>query len=294
MRVLLLLIPLLFLSYCSRGLVFAGGFQGGTYSQIGENLSSLEVYDIKTQNTEGSRANINLIDGQQADLGMCQLDVFNEFFFSNQNRASRVLIAVYYEEVHFIANKKIQKIDQLAGKKVAVGTASSGTSSTARLVIGALEIKNVTYINKPVKEAMQDLLAQKVDAMVIVAGAPINLLNQTSRNNLHLLSLSEKQLSKLTSGPLMYRKARLNRNQYFWLDNTVSTIAVDSVLLANKNLEANVVNNLLSEVFKNQNELARRHNKWKQLDIMRTKRLLSRNREFFHQAIVKSFKGNSE
>ena len=284
------LLTVLFCYQCNTSFDFAGGFAGGTYSNIGKSLSQLPGIKVKARITTGSRENIKLLSQNRVDIAMAQLDVWNELSLSNQliSENVKILLPIYFEEVHFVAQKKYQQLIDLKEKTVFVGQKNSGTASTAGLIFQTLEI-TVRYQYGKIKEGLRKLNNGNIDAMVIVAGAPIDAINQSNRENIHLLSLQKKEEEKLTSGVLTYRNSILSTKHYFWLDAPISTIAVDSILLARNDLSEKDINELVKKIFTHQRKLAKMHEKWIQLDIMATKRLLSRYKTNFHLAIKKEF-----
>src|ERR1051325_7582292 len=128
-------------------LTIATGTPDGTYQGIGEDIQRVarnEDIAVELIQTNGSFDNINMVGAGKVDLALLQLDVL-KFASDMMQQAGvkvldelKVVLNLYLEEIHVIAkNAGIRSLDELAGKKVAVGPEKSGSALTATVLLAA-------------------------------------------------------------------------------------------------------------------------------------------------------------
>ena len=93
----------------------------------------------------------------------------------------RVIAALYTEQVHLVAMKPgIKSVTDLRGKRVLLGVEGLGTGVVARQILAAYRMSEHSL--KPVKAesgAEAGLLENgKIDALFLVAGAPLDLVKE--------------------------------------------------------------------------------------------------------------------
>jgi TRAP transporter TAXI family solute receptor len=137
---------------------------------------------------------------------------------------------LYNEEFHLVARGEVKSIEDLAGKKVAIGTEGSGTSITAAKVFSLLGIA-VVPVKDPPSLALAELQRGDIAAVALVAGKPAPLLRmQDGADGLHLLAVPIK--GQLATS---YAPTRFTAKDYPGLvgaDAPVDTLAVGVVLAA--------------------------------------------------------------
>jgi TRAP transporter TAXI family solute receptor len=145
--------------------VLATGSTGGTYFPVGQAIAEIISHppgvarcDIAElcgppglvatiRSSQGSVANVLDVDADRADSALAQSDIVFEalagkgdFRDTGPQSHVRVIADLFPEEVHLVAARgaDIRSVSELKGKRVAMGTNGSGTSSTAlRLACGA-------------------------------------------------------------------------------------------------------------------------------------------------------------
>lgn len=171
--------------------IISGGVSG-TYIRIASDLAA--VLDKKDQLRvlpmigKGSVQNItDLLYLKGIDVAIAQSDVLSyiarQKLHANIAQRIRYVTTLYNEEVHILAGPDIENLSDLAGKKVNVDIAGSGTAMTASILLGALGTK-VETTNFDQALALEKLKAGEIAAMVYVDGKPTDLfrnLDVTSR-----------------------------------------------------------------------------------------------------------------
>ena len=136
------------------------------------------------QTSEGSVANISAIAAGQMDSGIALSDlvwgaVNGEGIYFRRARATnlRVIANLYQESVHLVARRGagIQRIADLAGKRVSLDRPGSGTRVNAELILTSFGVRpqQLTVIEADPAEAFGRFAAGELDALFAIGGYPI-------------------------------------------------------------------------------------------------------------------------
>ena len=90
-----------------------------------------------------------------------------------------VIAPLFSQEVHVVAGGELSAMADLAGRKVAIGEAESGSFLTARVILDLLGIVPSELVQTGPAEALAALQAGEIDAVFLVDGAPSALLSNT-------------------------------------------------------------------------------------------------------------------
>jgi hypothetical protein len=209
----------------------------------------------------------------------------------------KMLMPLYVEEVHLIADRKIKSVDDLKRKTISAGAPDSGSAVTAQIILNQLglggEVKEIVYLEPA--EGLAKIQEGGIDALFIVSGAPVELLASLPKefgNKYHLIVFNNDSFDKITSERHDYQKALIQKSDYPWLDGDVKTIAVISSLIVNKNIPDKEVDNFIKTIFSNLEELEKKHSKWKELDEDEITWYLKNYSEQFHPAAKKALQAS--
>jgi uncharacterized protein len=227
------------LDHGMRGLVeLETGGTDGISGQIAADVANL-LNDGATRRVVpvmGDGALQNMIDLKALkglDLAIIQADALDQA--RQQHLVTGVetityVARLYNEEFHLLARSDVKSIDDLAGKKVAIGTDGSGTSITAAKVFSLLGIA-IVPVKDPTSLALAELQRGDIAAVALVAGKPAPLFRmEDGSDGLHLLAVPMK--GELATS---YAPTRLTAKDYPGLvgaDASVDTLAVGVVLVA--------------------------------------------------------------
>ena len=238
--------------------------EGGNYNSLGNALSQTLQKDpykvnVEVKTTAGSAANIRLLSQDYLELALAQSDVIDEMYAGTLNtqamKGYSAIAALYPEPVQIVvrADSGITSVSDLAGKKVSVGEADSGTQKNAAQILQAyglasnmLTVQNMTYA-----EAAKALGDGSIDAMFCTAGAPAQVITDLSGTTpVNLVSIQEQQSNLLTGAYGFYTGAVIPAGTYNGQDSDVTTLAVMSVLLASDKTPAETVYTITGALFK--------------------------------------------
>lgn len=287
--------------HTEKPLQFSVGFKGGTYEYFAKTLNKLPGVSFKIINTQGSNDIVRYVNAGRSDFGIAQLDIiFN--LDSRESRATeniRFVLPLYSEEVHVIAKNSIRSISDLSGKTISVGARNSGTSETALIILSQLDLLDGSKAVRRMRfmepeQGLKKLENGQIDAVFIVAGAPVKLLRRLPSgfsSKGHLLSFNKRQYKKVTQNQYHYKKSRIRAGRYPWQTEAAKTISVVSSIITNKRMPDSDVSNLINKIFSNRNRLNGMHPKWKEVDNETIKWYLDGRPYQFHKGAKEALKG---
>ena len=211
----------------------------GTYIQIGRDIAGLMEtcgQTLTVRESAGSLENFLGVRNRRAtQFGIVQSDVLEylQTYSADDPDIARAVAGVriafplYNEEVHILASQDIAGLSDLAGKRVAIGVADSGTFLTASLILDLTGTEPGETLTIGPDESMAQLLDSQIDAFFYVAGAPTALFEDTEIDaaRFHLLPISDEVLQAV------YTPTEIPANTYAFQAEPVDVVAVKAVLM---------------------------------------------------------------
>lgn len=282
-RVLAIVIGVCFSLFGANLGKLATGNINGTYYQMGKDISDLMLkykQQLTPMTTEGSIQNLDILYGltnqQDVMFAIVQSDVvkyYNYFMLKNFNSSTndiiKVVLPLYEEEIHLVS-KKGRQIELAKDKEYSVscGKKESGSCVTAKYIEQAYGVKFKYNHDIDFDTAVSLMKEEKLDLTISIIGKPAKVFKAIE--GMEFITLKDNMIM---DG--LYKRAQLSANDYNWVDKSVTTYAVPSVLVTNipegsKNI--NVVEAMVKVLVKNKAYLNQSgHPKWKQVDFDVTK-----------------------
>ena len=250
-------------------LVFATGGEKGEYYALGSAIA--KVVSRKTSTalnvvaSKGAAENIADIESGRVQIAFIQSDVGfyasrGTRLFKSKNAKFSTVANLYLEPVQIVTmNPSIERVEDLKGKTISIGAEGSGTYFNAMDIFKAYGLDIDTDIN-PVYESFGDsiesLRAGKIDAAIVVAGAPTPAVSELAKTEkIYLVSFDDKHIMDLIAKSPYYGKCELDKSVYGTDDSDV-TVAVRSVIIARDDVPANDVYNFMYGLFENLGEIS--------------------------------------
>ncbi|HPE88798.1 MAG TPA: TAXI family TRAP transporter solute-binding subunit [Spirochaetia bacterium] len=243
----------------------ASGGTGGTYYPLAGAMATIWNEGVKGMNataqaTGASVANVNLLREGKADVIMVQNDIAYyavnglELFKDKAYPDLKGMAILYPETCQLItlANSGIKAVNDLKGKKVAVGAAGSGVEANARQI---MEAAGITYADIQVQylsfnEAASNLKDGNIDAAFLTAGYPTAAVQDISATkDINVVSIGDAVIAKLQSTYPFYTKATIPAGTYKGVDFATQTVAVQAMLAVSSSLDAATVEKMLQTMF---------------------------------------------
>lgn len=223
------------------------GSTTGTYYRFGKDIAMMAAaagLEILVKDSKGSIDNIKRLNSREnAALGIVQSDVLGFLERSNdpemQSVARRISLVFpfYDEEVHLFASTSIQRFADLAGRRVVVGEAGSGSWLTAVNLFKLAGVQPAEMLHMEPLKAVTTVLKGEADAMFYVAGKPVPLFTKLGAlkenpefaalfGRVHFVPLEDSSMLS------EYKASRIDAGDYPWLDGGAPTLAVKAVLMS--------------------------------------------------------------
>ena len=262
-----------------KELTFTTGSETGTYYGFGTVLAG-QISD-RTKSTvtaivgKGSKANIELMDVGDAQLGLVQSDVMsyayegtNLFAEKGKINSFSTVAALYMEQVQIVTlDPNIKSVADLKGKTVSVGESGSGVYFNAIDVLAAydLTLDDIKPTYQSFGDSTEALQDGKIDAGFIVAGAPTNAITSlATTRDVYLVELDDVHIEKLKAASPYYSKNVIPASAY-GLEKDATTVAVGAVIVARNDVKDDDVYNVVSGIFESVDTLA--HDKKNELSL---------------------------
>ncbi|WP_035571170.1 TAXI family TRAP transporter solute-binding subunit [Halonatronum saccharophilum] len=276
----------LFLVGCSANEEFisiATGGTAGVYYPLGGAIAEVinnEVDGVNTsaQSTGASVENSRLIMNEEVELAIIQNDIANYAYNGERqfedNRVENIRgIATLYPEVIQIVVRRgagIETIDDLRGKRIAVGAPGSGAEANAQQILNAFGITydDIRQDYLSFAEAAGRLSDRQIDAAFITAGIPTSaVMDVAATQDIGLLSMSQDQIDALNSEYPFLTGVEVPAGTYRGQDEAVSTVALQATLVVQEELSDDVVYDITKVIFENRDRLIRAHNRANDITI---------------------------
>lgn len=267
-------------------LVIVTGGTGGVFYPYGGGLA--RILTAKLPNTEataevtgGSVDNLKLLHKGDADIGMTTVDSAYDAAqgtgsYKDTGKISACTIAVLYQSfVHVVAleSSGINKVEDMKGKRVSVGSAGSSTEGAADRVLEAAGLDPKSDIKRDslsVAESVNAMKDQKIDAFFWIGGLPTSAVTDlVNTPNLKVKFIKADQyIDKMRAkyGP-QYAKFDLPKSIYKGLEADIPGIGIGNILIVNAKMPEQQVQNILKTIFDNLEDVKQIHPEAKSLSV---------------------------
>ena len=259
-----------------------GGTAGTYYAfggVVGQQITASTGIAVNVVSTDGSKANILGIDSGDYQLGTVQSDVMayaaagtRSFEEEGALDSFRVVGGLYAEAVQLITvDPTIETVADLAGKKVSVGAAGSGTYFNAMDILEAAGLTEADI--QPQYQSFADsadaLKDGKIDAAFIVAGAPTPAITElcTTNANTKLVPVDGEVAETLMANCPFYTTYNIPAGTYEGQEADVTTVTVKATLIVSTNASEEDVYALTAAIFDNAEAITTAHAKGAELSL---------------------------
>ena len=280
---LITLIATMVLTACAGGslsseekeLVLATGGTGGTYFAVGSAMSTvfnpkLEKSSLSVLSTGGSKENIQLLSDKEAKLAIVQNDVMyyaysgtDLFAEEGQFEKFSAVAGLYDETVQIVTcDESLKTVADLKGKTVSVGDAGSGTEFNSRQILEAygMSFDDINVVNASFADSAAALKTGKIDAAIIVAGAPTKAVTELAEEKgVRLIEMDAEHIRILQSKYLFYKETIIPKDTYEGLPADSTTVSVRATLVASDKVSTDQVYELTKLLFEENGALASAH-----------------------------------
>ena len=229
---------------------------------------------IQVEETRGTTQNIEMLSTGKAQLAMAQVDVAAEEIgnVSSQLKANIRTVTLLYKDTFqlVVKNPQINQFTQLKGKTIAL--AATGGQYQSFLTVAKhfglsekdFKITGLDSNGKPIpgyndRFADKDFRENKADAVFRVrAIGNKSIANLVNNYQGKLISIPQAEAMKIKQPA--FEAAIIPQGAYrgnYPVPNTnLSTVAISRLLLANDQVDANIIRKLIQTIYENRQEIA--------------------------------------
>ncbi|WP_439240352.1 TAXI family TRAP transporter solute-binding subunit [Lonepinella sp. BR2474] len=266
----------------TKFLTVATGGASGPYNIIATSLTELynQLYGVnaKTQTTGASVENLNLLAQKKVEMAFVMSDALKDAVNGTGNFKQPIdnvtqIASLYpnYVQIASSAKSNIKDINDLRGKRVAVGAQGSGVEVAARSLLNGFGITyndiNVDYLGYA--EAADALKAGKLDAAFLTSGIPNASLMELGQGfDLSMVSIPTDKLNEIAKTNNLFIPMDIPANTY-GNASAVPTAAILNALVVRKDLSENDVYQITKTFFENLDKLKIAHRAATDIDPQR-------------------------
>ncbi len=245
-------------------------------ADVVDDENGLRVLPVLGEGTAQSIADILYLKG--IDIGIVQQDALHRIRKAGRlpkiQERIRYIAKLYNEEIHLVAGEGIESVQDLAGRKVNLGSVASATYATARAVFEALDV-TIEAVEMTADIALERVRSGEIAASVFVAGAPAR----------SLASIDVEEGMKLLPIPFaaplqeIYIPATLKKSDYPGLiadGEMIETVAIGTVMAVFNWQQGSAryerVSRFIKSFFSRFNRLhdPAHHRKWQEVNLAAT------------------------
>ncbi|HEY0513032.1 MAG TPA: TAXI family TRAP transporter solute-binding subunit [Thermoanaerobaculia bacterium] len=243
---------------CGRVYTLASGSAQGVYLPLANDMAVVarkSGVEIRVIPSEGSRQNLAWLAEGRADLALAQSDIaWNAYSgrggFPKPVTSLRVIAPLYTEAIHILIQRTlyIHRIEDLRGKRIAVGPAGSGTETNAAQMLGAagLTLAEVNARHLSIEESMAALRSGEIDAAFVTSAVPSPLVTGVlADRSATLLEPDRDFLERLRKIFPFYLTKNIETSDYPHLDEQVTTAGVQALLVGRDDIPAATIGHLV-------------------------------------------------
>lgn len=280
--VLTLMLSICSCAFAEKYLSIGTGSVTGVYYPLGGALSSIISKDVKgytcaAESTGGAVENAGLIINGELDLGFVAASTLYDAqhglnsFEGTDGSKIQACFSFFPEVVQILSvDPSIKTIPDLKGKRVAVGSAGSGTEVMARAI---LSIYGMSYddINEDYLgfgDAASGLKDGTCDVAFTWAGIPTaSVMELCATHNISMISFTDEELEKLMTVSSYCVPAQITKETYPKMYEDAQSFSIPAIICVNADMDEEFVYNFMVAVFDNMDLLAQTHERGADLSL---------------------------
>ena len=263
----------------------ATGGPAGTYYPLGGAMAkifneNIEGVTANAQATGASTENIGLVSKGETEIAFVQNDITHYAYtatesFEGQAKMENIrgMAMLYPELVQIIATESsgIKSVEDLKGKKVAIGAPGSGVEANTRQVLAA---HGMTYADLgkadflSFNEAADQLKNKQIDAAFLTAGLPTSAVTEVAQtSSIVIVPIGKDKVAQLAKDYPFYTEVVIPAGTYSGQDSDITTAAVMAMLVVPEKLDEDLVYNLTKSLFEKRQVIIDTHTRGNDIQL---------------------------
>ena len=268
-----------------QDLVMGTGSTGGTYFALGGAMANAindkladKKITITAQSTGASVENMNLINAGEMDLGIAMNNVEANAFdgvgaFSSPVTNVSSIGVVYNEVYQIVANAATgaKNVEDLKGKKVAIGPAGSGTLGLSQKLFTAAGLdpnKDIQPQSDSFGDAATKMQDGHIDAACNVLAVPASsIIEMTTSMKLAYVNISDDILETLQATEPYFVRKVIPAGTYDGQTEDINTITCKAALYCRADLDEETVYQITKAFYESGDVIAAAHATGKEVQL---------------------------
>lgn len=234
-----------------KNIKIATGTKEGSYYKFAQEYKKIlkeDKFNLEIIPTAGSIEALAKLENKEVDLAFIQGGTANKDDINNLTS----LASIYFEPIWIFYNSSldITYINELQGKKIAIGVDGSGTQPLAIEILkqNNINAQNSIFVKLPMNEAKEALESQKIDALfTVISPTSSKILSLIENENIKLLNIKRasaysKRFHYIT--PLSIGEGVINLEKNI-PSHELSLISTTATLVSQKNLHPDLIRLIL-------------------------------------------------
>ncbi len=257
----------------------ATGGTSGTYYPLGGAFAKIFNDNVpgvvaNAQATGASVENMGLVSQGEAEIALIQNDITFYAYngtevYEGKDKITNVrgMAMLYPEVIQIVALKdsNINSVDDLKGKKVAIGAPGSGAEANARQILAAHgisydDLAKADFLS--FSEAADQLKNKQIDAAFVTAGLPTAAITEVAQTtDIVIVPITSAKITELEKQYSFYTEVTVPGGTYKGQDADVKTTAVMAMLIVKADLSEDFVYELTKAMFENRQTIIDTHSR---------------------------------
>ncbi len=244
---------------------------GGTYYTLGGGWANImnrvvDNIEISVEQTGGPSSNLELMEQGEMEIAFVTTWVSGDGWDGNPNswaagtkyKEQRAIFPMYSSIAHFFSleGSGINSIQDFNGKNMTIGNPGATGNLVGNAVIEVFGLKPKTVNAVSTEVAMNNLKDRTSDCGVNVTGAPgPAFLNAETTHDIHYIPFSSEEMAQLLKAYPYWSEGAIPAGTYKNQNEDVRAIALWNACVVDKDLDADLVYELVKATFENIEEL---------------------------------------
>lgn len=262
----------------AQAIVIGTGSTAGVYFHVGRAICRLvkrhvEGVDCTAVATPGSLSNLGNLSGGAIEIGLAQSDWqfhavngSGPFEFMDAGFGGlRALFSVHSEPFTLVARRDsgIQKLDDLKGRRVNIGSPGSGQRATMAVVMAAKGWRKADFRLAEEMSAREQSLALchgRIEAMIYTVGHPNDSVGKAvGLCDARLVQVGDADIDRLVAEHPYYAYTTIPGGMYPGNPDPVRTFGVKATVMTSADVDAELIYAVVKAVFDNLDRFRKLH-----------------------------------
>lgn len=253
---------------------------GGAFYPIGQEISNLvtkyaEGVTMTPEVTGGAVENPRLVNDGDVELGITNANLGYFAYIGEEPYTKKLevsgIASLHPSVFHIIAkdNSPINSIEDLKGKRIAVGPAGGGTLPILEAIFEeyGMSISDITANYLSYADGFSQLADDNVDVALALSGYPASAVMEISATRkIKFINVDQDKLDTITQKFPYYSGVNIPKDVYS-LDEDATAVGVLNTLIVSSKLDEDTVYRITKAIFDNLDEFKEANAIAQQIDI---------------------------